>query len=196
MFQVTTLISTTEKLERELIENPPPTEADVEAARFVVKERGEAVAELKAAKASKEAILASVAELNDAKANFAATEARSRLKPGLPKVDGKIDYSQDFFGRQAFLTVSGQLQVETYACGLSDVYTFGPTFRAENSHTSRHLAEFWMVEPELAFADLEVIKHFIFVLFCCCSVLKLVYFCVGRYELRRSICEIHVQVAA
>ncbi|CAF1764945.1 hypothetical protein HID58_088032 [Brassica napus] len=155
MFQVTTLISTTEKLERELIENPPPTEADVEAARVVVKERGEAVAELKAAKASKEAILASVAELNDAKANFAATEARSRLKPGLPKVDGKIDYSQDFFGRQAFLTVSGQLQVETYACGLSDVYTFGPTFRAENSHTSRHLAEFWMVEPELAFADLE-----------------------------------------
>ncbi|CAH8320124.1 unnamed protein product [Eruca vesicaria subsp. sativa] len=155
MFQVTTLISTTEKLERELIEHPPPTEADVEAARVVVKERGEAVAELKAAKASKEAIMASVAELNDAKVFLARTEERSRLQPGLPKVDGKIDYSQDFFGRQAFLTVSGQLQVETYACGLSDVYTFGPTFRAENSHTSRHLAEFWMVEPELAFADLE-----------------------------------------
>ncbi|KAJ0261551.1 Asparagine--tRNA ligase [Hirschfeldia incana] len=155
MFQVTTLINHTEKLERDLIENPPPTEADVEAARAIVKARGEAVAQLKAAKASKEEITASVAELNEAKVSLSRTEERSRLKPGLPKVDGKIDYSQDFFGRQAFLTVSGQLQVETYACGLSDVYTFGPTFRAENSHTSRHLAEFWMVEPELAFADLE-----------------------------------------
>lgn len=69
--------------------------------------------------------------------------------------DGKIDYSQDFFGRQASLTVSGQLNVETHACALSDVYTFGPTFRAENSHTKRHLAEFWMIEPEISFAELS-----------------------------------------
>ncbi|QGX41425.1 asparagine--tRNA ligase [Permianibacter aggregans] len=68
--------------------------------------------------------------------------------------DGKPDYSQDFFGREAFLTVSGQLNAETYAMAMSKVYTFGPTFRAENSNTSRHLAEFWMVEPEIAFADL------------------------------------------
>ena len=68
--------------------------------------------------------------------------------------DGRTDFSQDFFGREAFLTVSGQLNVETYCCALSKVYTFGPTFRAENSNTSRHLAEFWMVEPEIAFADL------------------------------------------
>jgi len=68
---------------------------------------------------------------------------------------GDIDWRQDFFGRPVFLTVSGQLNVETYACALSDVYTFGPTFRAENSHTSRHLAEFWMVEPELCFAELK-----------------------------------------
>ncbi|XP_011620961.2 asparagine--tRNA ligase, chloroplastic/mitochondrial isoform X2 [Amborella trichopoda] len=69
--------------------------------------------------------------------------------------DGLVDWSQDFFGRPAFLTVSGQLNAETYATALSDVYTFGPTFRAENSNTSRHLAEFWMIEPELAFADLD-----------------------------------------
>ncbi len=68
---------------------------------------------------------------------------------------GKVDYKEDFFGKEAFLTVSGQLNVETYACALSNVYTFGPTFRAENSNTSRHLAEFWMIEPEVAFADLE-----------------------------------------
>ncbi|MBE7465600.1 MAG: asparagine--tRNA ligase [Planctomycetes bacterium] len=68
--------------------------------------------------------------------------------------EGKIDFSKDFFGREAFLTVSGQLEVETYCLALSKVYTFGPTFRAENSNTSRHLAEFWMIEPEVAFADL------------------------------------------
>ncbi len=73
----------------------------------------------------------------------------------LPKTpEGKIDYSQDFFGKPAYLTVSGQLNGEIYACALSDIYTFGPTFRAENSNTSRHLAEFWMIEPEMAFADI------------------------------------------
>ena len=74
----------------------------------------------------------------------------------LPRTpDGKVDFAQDFFGRETFLTVSGQLNVETYCMALSKVYTFGPTFRAENSNTSRHLAEFWMVEPEIAFADLS-----------------------------------------
>ncbi|MGE0392516.1 MAG: asparagine--tRNA ligase [Vicinamibacterales bacterium] len=73
----------------------------------------------------------------------------------LANLGGNIDFSRDFFGREAFLTVSGQLNVETYVCALSKVYTFGPTFRAENSNTSRHLAEFWMIEPEIAFADLH-----------------------------------------
>ncbi|OCG10124.1 asparagine--tRNA ligase [Gilliamella sp. App6-5] len=74
----------------------------------------------------------------------------------LPKSDnGKVDFDKDFFGKEAFLTVSGQLNAETYACALSKVYTFGPTFRAENSNTTRHLAEFWMMEPEVAFADLN-----------------------------------------
>ncbi len=69
--------------------------------------------------------------------------------------DGEPDFAHDFFGREAFLTVSGQLNVEAYCLALSKVYTFGPTFRAENSNTSRHLAEFWMIEPETAFADLD-----------------------------------------
>ena len=68
--------------------------------------------------------------------------------------DGAVDFSRDFFGKETFLTVSGQLNVEAYALALSKVYTFGPTFRAENSNTTRHLAEFWMIEPEVAFADL------------------------------------------
>lgn len=74
---------------------------------------------------------------------------------GAYKKDGSVDYTKDFFGKPAYLTVSGQLEGEILACALSDVYTFGPTFRAENSNTSRHLAEFWMIEPEMAFADLK-----------------------------------------
>jgi asparaginyl-tRNA synthetase len=78
----------------------------------------------------------------------------------LPRNDkGKVDYSQDFFGKETFLTVSGQLNGETYACAMSKIYTFGPTFRAENSNTSRHLAEFWMIEPEVAFAELKDIAQ-------------------------------------
>src|SRR5947208_15578085 len=74
----------------------------------------------------------------------------------LPRTpQGKVDFAKDFFGREAFLTVSGQLNVEAYCLALTKVYTFGPTFRAENSNTSRHLAEFWMIEPEIAFADLS-----------------------------------------
>jgi len=72
----------------------------------------------------------------------------------VPKRDGHVDYDKDFFAKESFLTVSGQLNAEAYALALSKVYTFGPTFRAENSNTSRHLAEFWMIEPEVAFADL------------------------------------------
>ena len=70
------------------------------------------------------------------------------------KSNGEVDFSRDFFGKETFLTVSGQLNVEAYCLALSKVYTFGPTFRAENSNTTRHLAEFWMIEPEIAFADL------------------------------------------
>ncbi|GJP29115.1 hypothetical protein CLOM_g2407 [Closterium sp. NIES-68] len=159
MFHVTTLIAETERREKALLENPPPSDADVAAAKDAVTAAGGAVKALKEAKASKEEIKAGVAELTKAKEALAALEARSKMRPGLPRKgeDGKgpVDFAADFFARQAFLTVSGQLQVETYACALSSVYTFGPTFRAENSHTTRHLAEFWMVEPEIAFADLE-----------------------------------------
>lgn len=88
---------------------------------------------------------------------------------GVPVKDGKVDYTQDFFGKQASLTVSGQLSAEAYAMAFGSVYTFGPTFRAEKSNTTRHAAEFWMIEPEMAFADLSddmdvaeaMVKHII-----------------------------------
>jgi asparaginyl-tRNA synthetase len=84
---------------------------------------------------------------------FLVTTLDIQKPPKLP--DQSIDFSKDFFSKPAYLTVSGQLDAEALACALSDVYTFGPTFRAENSNTSRHLAEFWMIEPEMAFADLS-----------------------------------------
>jgi len=87
----------------------------------------------------------------------------------VPKVNGAVDFEQDFFGKEANLTVSGQLSVETCCLALGKVYTFGPTFRSENSNTSRHMAEFWMIEPEIAFADLrdnmalgeEMVRHLV-----------------------------------
>ncbi|CAN5459343.1 asparagine--tRNA ligase [soil metagenome] len=84
---------------------------------------------------------------------FAVTTLDLEKLPRTP--DGAVDHTQDFFGKRAALTVSGQLNVETYCMALTNVYTFGPTFRAENSNTSRHLAEFWMIEPEMAFCDLQ-----------------------------------------
>src|SRR6266700_4937533 len=86
-----------------------------------------------------------------------------------PTKNGDVDYAQDFFARQTYLTVSGQLEAEAFACALTNVYTFGPTFRAENSNTSRHASEFWMIEPEMAFCDLtgnmdlaeEIVKYLI-----------------------------------
>ncbi|GJP44724.1 hypothetical protein CLOM_g4080 [Closterium sp. NIES-68] len=161
MFHVTTLIAETERREKALLENPPPSDADVAAAKDAVTSRAGGGSEaLKEAKASKEEIKAGVAELTKAKEALAALEARSEdAGPAAAEEGGGRQGAGGLCGRllraAGVLTVSGQLQVETYACALSSVYTFGPTFRAENSHTTRHLAEFWMVEPEIAFADLE-----------------------------------------
>ena len=83
------------------------------------------------------------------------TTTETTNSPSLEELADEIDFSQDFFGQESNLTVSGQLNVEPFACSMSNVYTFGPTFRAENSNTTRHLAEFWMIEPEIAFAELE-----------------------------------------
>ena len=141
---------------------PPPDAAALEALRAAASAvGGEVKAAKEAAKAAPSpdadaALKASLARLAASKAAVAAAEDRARSVGGLPRTAaGGVDYSKDFFGQKAFLTVSGQLQGEIYACALSSVYTFGPTFRAENSHTARHLAEFWMVEPEIAFATLE-----------------------------------------
>jgi len=151
-FQVTTLLNG-------FAAAAAATPEAVAAAEAAAKEQGEVVKAVKEAKkagdASKEDVDSAVAKLLSLKAEAEAL-AGAAGSASLPKKDdGSIDYSQDFFGKPSYLTVSGQLNGEIMACAVNDIYTFGPTFRAENSNTSRHLAEFWMVEPELAFADLK-----------------------------------------
>ncbi|KAL0056311.1 hypothetical protein WJX82_009901 [Trebouxia sp. C0006] len=159
MFQVTTLISKHD----EALAQGPVSEQDVQH----LKEQISKQKTLKSTNLAANSVMVESPELNDQEKQ--ATQHLKQLKQqvvplkervshykGLAKTpEGLTDYSQDFFGKPTFLTVSGQLNAEMYATAMSDVYTFGPTFRAENSNTSRHLAEFWMIEPEMAFADLS-----------------------------------------
>jgi len=159
MFQISTLLHQAQ----EAMQGPQVTQAEVETLEARAAAKGE---EVKAAKAeqqenpgdkgTKKRVKALVAELLELKGQVEAARGEASRVGGLPwTAEGEIDYSKDFFGQPAHLTVSGQLQGEDFACALTSIYTFGPTFRAENSHTTRHLAEFWMIEPELAFADLN-----------------------------------------
>ena len=163
-FQVTTLLNAVDAAASAEASVPVAGSAeDVAAAKAAAAEQGATVKALKDAKkagdATKEEVDAAVAKLLDLKAAAEALENPSTPAAAAKEVprdgEGKVDYTQDFFGKPSYLTVSGQLNAEIYATAMRDVYTFGPTFRAENSNTSRHLAEFWMVEPELAFADLQ-----------------------------------------
>ena len=168
-FQVTTLLNGTDGATGGSgagVAAAPASEADITAAKASVTEQGDVVKALKerkkAGQATKDEVDVAVGELLRRKAALASLETpvtpvstRSHSKQVPKNKDGSVDYTQDFFRKPSYLTVSGQLNAEIFACAMRDVYTFGPTFRAENSNTSRHLAEFWMVEPELAFADLQ-----------------------------------------
>ena len=136
------------------------SKGDIEKAESAMKTQGDVVKKTKADKsegsASKEDVDREVAKLLELKASLETLTSPKQKTRELPKTkSGAIDYEQDFFAKRSYLTVSGQLNGEIMASAVNDIYTFGPTFRAENSNTSRHLAEFWMVEPELAFADLN-----------------------------------------
>ncbi len=161
-FQVTTLINGIDGPSVASAQSNVASEADIAAAKAAAAEQGVVVKTLKDAKkegeATKEEVDEAVAELLALKAKAESLENSPAAAAGgdIPRdAAGAVDYGKDFFGKPSYLTVSGQLNAEIYACAMRDVYTFGPTFRAENSNTSRHLAEFWMVEPELAFANLQ-----------------------------------------
>ena len=149
-FQVTTLLA---GVDAALAAGGRPAEGALAAADAAVVAAGAAVRGAKAGGAAADLgpLLAALAAAKDA---AAALKDRAAAAAGPARTPTSLDYASDFFGAKAYLTVSGQLQGEAAACALGDIYTFGPTFRAENSNTSRHLAEFWMVEPEMAFAGL------------------------------------------
>jgi len=153
MFQVTTLLN---RVDPAKASGPAKEEAKakVQTVMQTVDSVGNEVRTLKESGGDKKAIKKKVNELAAAKAQLIEAEKAANEGDIPRKLDGSVDYAEDFFGKASYLTVSGQLNVETYAVGLSSVYTFGPTFRAEDSHTTRHLAEFWMIEPEIAFADI------------------------------------------
>jgi len=157
MFQVTTLLAAADRASDE----PPAfTKEELAAKRAAVEAASASVKSIKemakAAGGDTSTVKPAVDQMLKLKQELAEMETASRKIGGIFRDElGKIDYTKDFFSEPTFLTVSGQLNVETYACAMTSVYTFGPTFRAENSNTTRHLAEFWMIEPEIAFADLK-----------------------------------------
>ncbi|KAL3135150.1 hypothetical protein ABBQ32_008084 [Trebouxia sp. C0010 RCD-2024] len=168
MFQVTTLLSHVEQVSKAAL----PDQAQLDTLRSNVAKQQQKVDQLSTpqpsangteagddtgkAKGADKALRKEAGRLTKLQEELERLEARSRVEGGLYRTkQGGVDYSRDFFGKAAFLTVSGQLQAEYFATALSNVYTFAPTFRAEDSHTSRHLAEFWMIEPEMAFCTLE-----------------------------------------
>jgi asparaginyl-tRNA synthetase len=152
MFQVTTMLGQVDPEKA----NSDERKAAQAQLQDLEKKTEMVTAQLASAKegGDKKAIKKKTNELNSTEAELQGVRRAANAGDIPRKSDGTVDYTDDFFGKASYLTVSGQLNVETYAVGLSSVYTFGPTFRAENSNTVRHLAEFWMIEPEIAFADI------------------------------------------
>lgn len=174
MFQVTTLLGGVEANSASAQLSPDQLEdlrkeASLQGGK--VKNAKTAAAADKTDEATAAASKLEIEKLMALKGRISQAESGPRYEGGLPRVpEGSgVDYRQDFFDKAAYLTVSGQLQAENFACALSNVYTFGPTFRAENSRTSRHLAEFWMVEPEMAYCTLadDMTCAEAYVRFCC-----------------------------
>lgn len=149
MFQVTTLLSKSEEVRNSSTASDP---VSLEVIKASIKEKSNRIEELKRSDSNREALLAALQDLQKANELLQMEEKR---EASYGKV-GELDYTKDFFSRPAYLSVSAGLYLESYACALSSVYTFGPIFRAEASQSAKHLAEMWMVEVELAFAELEV----------------------------------------
>ena len=152
MFQVTTLLSKSGDTGK-LNASNDREDVSLEFIKASIIEKSNRVEELNRSDSNREALLAALQDLQ--KANQLALQMEEKQKAISSEV-GQLDYSKDFFSRPAYLSVSAGLYLESYACALSSVYTFGPIFRAEASQSTKQLAEMWMVEVELAFAELEV----------------------------------------
>ncbi|XXG78718.1 hypothetical protein AAC387_Pa08g2604 [Persea americana] len=166
-FQVTTFFSKAEKMDDHGAIN-------LEAVKIAIKDKSKRIEELQRTKNNDEAVLAASLDLIKTYELASQMEAQEKEKPGTCFKFGKLDFSEDYFSRQAFLSASAQLHIESYACALGSVYSFGPAFRTKNSHSSRHLAECWMVELGMAFAELEDVMNCVehYVKFLCKWILQ------------------------
>lgn len=170
-FQVTTLFNK-EASERKLSEDHVEG-VSLEAVKASIKEKSKQVEELKRSESNKEALAAAVQDLKKTNELVAQLEAKEKAKSrSSVKASEKVNFSEDFFSRKAYLTVSGHLHLESYACSLGNVYTLGPRFQAERSESKKSLAEMWMVEVEMAFSQLEV-QHSLFFTIFYCSIFSL-----------------------
>lgn len=153
-FQVTTLFSKTEKQQ-------PKTTKDIEGVNLeilkgAIKEKRNIVDELKRSESNREALIAALLDLRKTNELASQLESKEKLKQAPSIKTDEVDFSEDFFSCQTYLTVSGHLHLESYACALGNVYSFGPRFRAEKKVSTKHVAEMWMVEIEIGFSQLEV----------------------------------------
>ncbi|XP_068661340.1 asparagine--tRNA ligase, cytoplasmic 2-like [Aristolochia californica] len=153
-FQVTTIFSQMDRSE-DLHTTNKREQLGLQVIKAAVKEKSNKVEELKRNDSDKEALAAAIKDLEKANMLASQLEAQEKSKATVTLQDGKVDFSNDFFSCQSYLTATAQLHLESYACALSSVYTFGPTFRAEKFNSNKHLSESWMVEVEMAFAELE-----------------------------------------
>lgn len=153
-FQVTTLL---EKADKEGTNAAKEIEGvSLDNIKTAIKEKSHQVEQLKRSESNKEALVAALQDLKKTNELASKLEAREKTKPAPSIKTGKINISEDFFSRQIYLTVSGRLHLESYACALGNVYSFGPRFRAEKKESAKQGAEMWMVEAEIAFSLLEV----------------------------------------
>ncbi|KAJ4969218.1 hypothetical protein NE237_015919 [Protea cynaroides] len=157
MFQVTSLSGKADKKDPKMTDDIGAV--NLEVIRAAIKEKSNKVEELKRSDSNKEALLAARQDLKKANDLALQLEGQEKSKPGTSLKVAEVDFSKDFFGRQAYLTVSGQLHLESYACALGNVYTIEPIFQAEKTQNIKHLAESWVVELEMAFADLEDVMN-------------------------------------
>ncbi|KAG1363413.1 Asparagine--tRNA ligase, cytoplasmic 1 [Cocos nucifera] len=170
MFHITTLFSKSDDMEK-LIKTSDDERINLEVVKAAIREKRNRIDELKRSDSNKEALLDAQRDLQ--KANELALQLEKQQKSALVKI-GEVDFSNDFFSCPAYLSFSMKLHLESYACALSSVYTFGPIFQADDSQSSRHLAEMWMVEAELAFSELEDVMNCVedLLKFICHSVLE------------------------
>jgi asparaginyl-tRNA synthetase len=182
MFQVTTTTSD-QKADKEKLSTIYETEGfSLEIVKAAAKEKSKLVETLKRSESNREALAAAIHDLQKTNELASQLEAREKKKIGTSLKDDKVDSSKEFFATQTYLTVSGRLHLESYACALGNVYSFGPRFQADKTDSAKHASEMWMVEAEMAFSELKVS------LFCKVTLRKILKLSHNNYQLIACLC--------